>query len=81
MKSDQLPSRRAIIDFAAAMAARHRVHGPQVRRLMRLVERYRSGKDEGQALHDLHGAILQTLPRAEITFVGPDVYVDGHPVP
>ena len=76
-----LPSRRAIIDFAAEVAARHRVRGPAVRRLMRLVDRYRKGRDDGPALADLHAAISAILPRAEITYAGPEVYVDGHPVP
>jgi hypothetical protein len=76
-----LPSRRALIDFAAAVACHHRVEGDRVRRLMRLVARYRKGIDDGPALADLHAAIHDTLPRATITFAGPDVYVDGHLVP
>jgi hypothetical protein len=76
-----LPPRRALIDFAAEVAARHRVRGPAVRRFLRLIDRYRKGIDEGPALHSLHSAIAATLPRAEITFAGAEVFVDGHPVP
>ena len=79
--SDPLPSRRALIDFAAEVAARHRVRGPAVRRFMRLIDRYRKGIDDGPALDSLHSAIHDVLPRADITFAGPDVFVDGHPVP
>ena len=76
-----MPSRATLVDFAAANAARHRVEGPTVRRLMRLIARYRKGIDEGPALDSLHAAIHQTLPRAAIVFAGQDVFVDGHPVP
>jgi hypothetical protein len=77
----QLPSRRTLIDFAAYVACHHKVEGPKVRRLMRLVERYRKGIDDGPALADLHAAIHETLPRGNFTFAGPDVYVDGHLIP
>lgn len=76
-----LPSRKTLIDFSAEVAARHRVRGPVIRRFLRLVERYRKGIDDGDALTSLHSAICGTLPRAEITFAGTEVYVDGHPVP
>ncbi len=76
-----LPSRTQVIDFVAAVAVRHRVQGPTIRRLLRLVDRYRKGVDEGPALESLHAAIANTLPRAEITFFGRDVFVDDNEVP
>lgn len=76
-----MPSRANLVDFTAAIASRHRVEGPVVRRLMRLIKRYRKGVDQGPRLDSLHAAIHATLPRANFTFAGQDVYVDGNLVP
>lgn len=48
---------------------------------MRLVDRYRKGVDEGEALASLHAAIANTIPRADISFYGESVFIDGIEIP
>ena len=76
-----MASRKELVDFAAGTACRHRVPGTVIRRLMRLVERWRKGKDSGLALTKLEDDIVATIPHALFSFHDGEVYVDGFRVP
>mgnify|MGYP003558369736 FL=1 len=76
-----MASRKVLIDFAAGTACRHRVPGTVIRRLMRLVERWRKGKDSGPDLTQLEDDIVATIPHALFSFHDNEVYVDGFKVP
>lgn len=76
-----MASRKELIDFSAGTACRHRVPGTVIRRLMRLVERYRKGKDTGPALVQLEDDIVATIPHALFSFHDNEVFVDGWRVP
>lgn len=76
-----MSSRKELVDFAAGTACRHRVPGTVIRRLMRLVERWRKGKDSGMALTQLEDDIVATIPHALFSFRDNGVFVDGYRVP
>ena len=76
-----MTSRKELVDFAAGTACRHRVPGTVIRRLMRLVERWRKGKDSGMALTKLEDDICATIPHGLFSFHDGEVYVDGFRCP
>lgn len=80
----KLPSRRALIHFAAAMGQRYQLCGAEVCRLLRLVARYQSGKDEGAEFERLCDSIVnmfKTPGRPTIIFTSKDVFIGDLLVP
>ena len=76
-----MASRKELIDFAAGTACRHRVPGTVIRRLMRLVERWRKGKGSGLAPTQLGDDIVATIPHGLFSFHDNEVFLDGYRVP
>ena len=80
----KLPSRRSLIHFAAAMGRRYQLDGAEVCRLLRLVARYQSGKDEGAEIVRLCRSIegvFKNPRRPEIIFTERGVFIGDLPVP
>ena len=81
----KLPSRRSLIHFAAAMGRRYQLDGAEVCRLLRLVARYQSGKDEEESeivrLTTSIEEVFKNPRRPEIIFTERGVFIGGLPVP
>ncbi len=81
----KLPSRRTLIHFAATMGRCYQLDGAEVCRLLRLVARYRSQKDEEESeivrlITSIEG-VFKSVNRPEIFFTDRDVFVGDILVP
>ena len=81
----KLPSRRTLIHFAATMGRRYQMDGADCCRLLRLVARYRSGKDEEESeivrLTTSIEGVVKNVKRPEILFTDRDVFIGDTLVP
>lgn len=81
----KLPSRRTLIHFAATMGRRYQMDGADCCRLLRLVARYRSGKDEEESeivrlITSIEG-VFKNVSRPEIFFTDRGVFIGDTLVP
>jgi hypothetical protein len=81
----KIPSRRTLIHFAAAMGRRYQLDGAEVCRLLRLVARYQSGKDQEESeivrLTTSIEGVFKNPNRPEIFFTDRGVFVGDTLVP